>query len=110
MSEHQVTDDEQQRNERRRKAWLLPFVWLATACLGALILSEALGFGNESLRAALIIGLFVAGTGVIIVQGRRVCPKCGARYGYHLRLVNQNTCRSCGAEFPSWLSDGKPDQ
>ncbi len=103
MSEEPKTD------QQEKPRWLDPLLWVATACLGVLILSEALGFSEPLLRAAMIVGVCIAGTGIVIVQAKRVCSKCGTRYGYHLRIVNQNTCRQCGNEFPSWPLDTKKD-
>ena len=89
--------------------WLDPLIWMATGCIGILILAESLGFSEPWLRAVLIVGVCIAGTGIVIVQAKRICPHCGAKYGYHLRILNQNTCRKCGGEFPSWPPDRKPE-
>lgn len=91
---------------RRTEAWLNASFWLAAACLGGLAVAEISGAGTPLLRGLLMIGVAAAGTAVIVMQARRRCPSCGAPYGYHLRIVNANSCRRCGAEFPSWPFGG----
>ena len=91
--------------ERRRAAWNDRLVGAALVCLVALIVTEALSLSIFWLRAVLMIGLAVAGTGVWILQARRACPKCGTPCGYQLRLLKANLCRRCGAEFPQWSAE-----
>ena len=94
----------------RRKAVLSACYGLAIVCLAALAGAEALGATHPWIRGALMVGIAIAGTGIIIMQAQRRCPKCGAAYGYYPRLINSSRCRRCGAEFPSWPLFDEPEE
>ncbi|MCG8559391.1 MAG: hypothetical protein MI824_06300 [Hyphomicrobiales bacterium] len=106
-------DDKAPRGARaaaRRKAVLSACYWLAILCLAGLAGAEALGATHPWIRGALMVGIAIAGTGIIIMQAQRRCPNCGAAYGYYPRLINASRCRRCGAEFPSWPLFDEPEK
>lgn len=96
----QLSPDEEAQRQRRQR-WNSLCIGVAGVCLAGLMFGEALGLTEPWFRGLMMIGVAIGGTGAIIVHARRKCPNCGEPYGYHLRLVNMNTCRHCGAEFPT---------
>lgn len=86
----------------RRHKWYSRAYAFAAFCLLALAILEVTGNASAFLRTVLMIGIGAAGTGAWILQSKRVCPKCGAVYGLRIRIVNVNTCTSCGADLPQW--------
>lgn len=86
----------------RYRRWIARAYGFAAVCLGALAVLEAARAATPLLRTLLMVGIAAAGTAAWVMQARRKCPNCGKPYGYHLRIVNANRCRHCGAEFPQW--------
>lgn len=88
--------------DRRFQRWVSRAYGFAGVCLGLLALAEAFGFASTILRTVTMIGIFIAGTAAWIMQAKRLCPKCGALYGYAIRIVHANKCTKCGADLPKW--------
>lgn len=86
----------------RINAWINRIYGVAAISLLGLALMVILGVDVPALRWTFVGVIALAGTGAIILQSRRICPACGAAYGYHLRFVNANKCRQCGADLPEW--------
>ena len=84
----------------RRRKWYSRAYGFAAFCLLALAILEVTGQASALLRTLLMIGIGAAGTGAWVLQAKRECPKCGAVYGYRIRIVNVNSCARCGAELP----------
>lgn len=86
----------------RWQRWVSRAYVFAGLCLGALALVEAFDIATPTMRLILMLGIVAAGTAAWVMQAQRICPNCGAPYGYAIRIVNPNICRKCGAEFPNW--------
>ncbi|MEC9368540.1 MAG: hypothetical protein VX871_07585 [Pseudomonadota bacterium] len=82
--------------------WVNSAYVVAALCLFGLALVEIVEIDIPALRWIFVGVIALAGTGAIIMQSKRICPGCGAAYGYHFRIVNAGKCRQCGAEFPNW--------
>ncbi len=100
-------------NARQYEKWVSRAYGMAGLCLGLLAVAEAFGFASTPLRTLTMVGIFIAGTAAWVMQAKRVCPKCGALYGYAIRIVNANICGKCGADFPKWspgMEEGDTNQ
>lgn len=82
--------------------WINRVYGVAAICLLGLALMVLSGVDVPVLRWGFIGVIALAGTGAIFLQSKRICPACGAAYGFHLRLVNANKCRWCGTDLPEW--------
>lgn len=87
----------------RYRAWVSRIYGFAAICIAALALAEVTGNASPLIRTLSMLGIGLAGTAAWIMQAKRPCPKCGAPYGYAIRIVHANYCRKCGADFPKWV-------
>lgn len=83
--------------------WVNSAYGVVAICLLGLAVTVILGIDIPVLRWIFIGVIAAAGTVAVVMQAGHACPGCGMVYGYHLRIVNANKCRRCGAELPDWL-------
>lgn len=72
---------------------------LGAVCLLLIAVSEAVGFATTQMRNVLIVGLLVAGTIMWVIQAQKLCPHCGKKFGFSLRILKSYECRNCGRDI-----------
>lgn len=72
---------------------------LALACLLGMALAHVFGLATLAVNTVFVAGVLISGTAAWVIQARLVCPHCGSRYGYGIRILNSHLCPKCKGDM-----------
>lgn len=101
--------------EETRRLWRWERAMVRVAAMAIMVVAAALGaahlYGDDPLTRSVVLGvgiLFLVG--VVVMQLRERCPRCGARLAGNLSFVLPEKCSRCGVAFPRPMNpDGELD-
>lgn len=91
--------------DETRRLWRWERAQVRLAAMAIMVLAAALGaahvYGDDPLirRGALGLGILFL-VGVVVMQLRERCPRCGARLAHTVALTLPPACPRCGVAFP----------
>ena len=95
--------------EETRRLWRWERAMVRVAAMAIMVVAAALGaahlYGEDPLIRSAVLGLAILFLlGVVVMQLRERCPRCGARLAGNFSLVLPEKCSRCGVAFPRPLA------